>query len=198
MNKTKEFMTFVEGIVDDPTLLRSIKKGYRACLESVSHDDGTWTFELEEDIEYSNEIAVKYFDVKKLVHEYKKETGINEITPEDITLATTFTAEFDFYSEPYMRATSESPEEGGIFEFDGENITYVALYLMIDGDQRAMIELDDKEKIANLDPMVITAFNKKIDQHRDEILEKVQSDAEDSAVSDAAESRYYREIDNYY
>lgn len=191
MNKTKEFITFVEGIVDDPTLLRTIKKGYRACLESVSQDGDTWTFELEEDIEYSHEIAVKYFDVKKLVHEYKKETGVDNITPDDITISATFTVDFDFYSDPYRMGTRESPEEGGGFEFDDETITYVALYLMIEDNERAMIELDDSEKIENLDPMVLNAFAKKIDEHRDEILQKMESDANEVTPYAEPEDDYY-------
>jgi len=191
MNKNRKFITFVESIVDDPTLLNIIKTGHRACMESVSQEGDEWLFILDEPFDYENELAIKYFDIKTQIHNYKKETGVDVVTPEDITLTGSFSVNFDEDYTPHSAATTENPAEGGL-EIDG-NIVYLSLELSIDGNERDTIEIEDPEQLAKLDPMLLSVIESKIDDHRDDIAEKIENQDRLNAEEDAAE----READRW-
>lgn len=171
MNKTKKFMAFIEGMVEDPQLLRTIKKGYRICTEStVDREDDQWKFTIEE-LEYPVEIAGKYFDLKTIIYDHKKETGVDRVDKEDIVLSVEVYADFNFDESPYMAATRQNPEEGGLTVED-YTITYLALNLFIDGYERKNIEIEDEKILADLDPMLSTAIEKEIEPHKGTIEEK--------------------------
>ena len=201
MNKNKKFMAFLEGMVDDPKLRGTIKRAYRVCTEAESFDEidtDEWSFEIV-DLDYSYEIATKYFDIKKAVYEYKKSTGVDVIEKEDISVDATVSVKFDFDHEPYRAATRESPEEGGT-SIDGHEITLVSLNLLIDGSDAGGIDIEDEEKLNELDPMLLTAIEKEIEPHMDEIAEKAEAnlaDYEDERAIDRYEAEMDREPDFY-
>lgn len=196
MNRHKKFMTFLEGMVTDTNLLKTIRQGYHACTESISHEGGTeWMFDVEE-LEYPLEIAKAYFDLKKEIHDYKEETGIEKIDANDVVVSAVFYVDFDFDYIPHVAASMQGPEEGGV-EFDGNEITSVELTLYIDGDERSSVDLDD-EQLEDMNASLSAALEKEIDKHSDTIAEKEEERAAEAAADAEAEAAYEREMDRDY
>jgi hypothetical protein len=195
MNKNKKFMTFLEGMVDDPKLRGTIKHAYRVCTEAESFDEidtDKWSFEIT-DLEYSHEIAIKYFDIKNAIYEYKKTTGVDVIDNEDISVDATVEVKFEFDHEPYRPATRESSEEGAA-NIDGHDITRISLNLLIDGTDAGDIDIEDEEQLTELDPMLLAAINKEIEPHLDEIAEKAEQNASEY-INERSIDRYEDEMD---
>lgn len=188
MNKTKKFMTFVESIVEDKSLLSTIKSGFSACIESLEYEGSDeWTIDIEE-LEYPIEIATKYFNLNEEIQKYKEETG-EEVGKEDIVVGASVTSAYEFTFSPYYAASMEGPEEGGA-ELDDRNIVYIMITLYIDGNHIAEIEFDDEESLKNIDPVLDAAIEKELDKYTDEIISKTEERVAEDAAADRAESRY--------
>lgn len=188
MNKTKKFMTFVESIVEDKSLLSTIRSGFNACLESLEYEGGDeWTIDIEE-LEYPIEIATKYFKLNDEIHKYKEETG-EEVGKEDITVGARVTSEYEFSFSPYYAASMEGPEEGGA-ELEDQTIRYIELTLYIAGNDVGTVEIEDEEALKNLDPVLDAAIEKELDRYTDEITSKTESRVAENAAADRAEARY--------
>lgn len=181
-------MTFVESIVEDKSLLSTIKSGFNACLESLEYEGGDeWTIDIEE-LEYPIEIATKYFKLNDEIHKYKEETG-EEVGKEDITVGARVSAEYEFTFAPYYAASMEGPEEGGA-EMEDRTIKYIALTLYIAGNDIATVEIEDEEALKNLDPVLDAAIEKELERYDDEITSKTEEHANEDAAASRAESRY--------
>lgn len=188
MNKTTKFMVFIEGLVDDPKLRGTIKHAYRICTEAENIEEvntNEWSFEIS-DLEYSYEIATKYLDLKNAIYKYKKSTGEERIEKNDIVVDATVIATFDLDTKPQRPGIKENSTKGNT-TMEGYEFTLISLNLLIDGQDAGSIDIDDKDQLEELDPMLIAAIEKEMEPHMSEISTK------------ASEHEYEDEsgIDNY-
>lgn len=185
MNKSKKFLAFVESIVDDTNLLKVIKDGFKICTESIEHEGGDVFSINVEEFEYPVELAKKYFDLPKAIHEYKKEYGEDYITDDSISVGGEITIDCDIYDR----------------QVDIHEIVYIRLDLYIDGDEVDSIEIESKEKIDNIDQILDSVVKQEADRHIEEIenyIEQVIKDNEEQAMIDNYEFNRANDDDYYY